>query len=42
MDLVAFLPAPGRQEYVVDPGERVRFEARLATVLRRLSRRTER
>ena len=41
MDLVAFLPAPGRQEYVVDPGERVRFETRLATVLRRLSRRTE-
>jgi aminoglycoside phosphotransferase (APT) family kinase protein len=41
MDLVAFLPAPGRQEYVVDPEERVRFEARLATVLRRLSRRTE-
>jgi aminoglycoside phosphotransferase (APT) family kinase protein len=41
MDLVAFLPAPGRREYVVDPEERVRFEARLATVLRRLSRRTE-
>jgi aminoglycoside phosphotransferase (APT) family kinase protein len=41
IDLVAFLPAPGRQEYVVDPEERLRFEARLATVLRRLSRRTE-
>ena len=36
MDIVGFLPPPGRDGFITDAGERRRLEERLRTVLRRL------